>query len=95
VEVLFLLLRLSAGTAVVLAVAVRRRQRVEAREQCAMSTDLLMKEQKMDKRASGLTFEPPTKAGCAHATSTGSGATTLPVVRPVAPVTSSQRQVGT
>ncbi len=39
----------------------------EARKQYAMSIDLLMKEQKMDKYTSGLIFEPPTKAGFADA----------------------------
>ncbi len=39
----------------------------EARKQYAMSIETMMKEKKMDKYTSGLTFEPPAKAGFADA----------------------------
>jgi hypothetical protein len=37
----------------------------DARKHYAMSVEMLMKENKMDKNTSGLIFEPPAKAGCA------------------------------
>ena len=48
-------------------VATGKKSVEEARKQYAMSVEMMMKEKKMDKYMSGLTFEPPTKAGFSDA----------------------------